>query len=53
MGKLERIGLVSFKARSSEEIRSWWGVGVGEDPEHIRENLELLRANAGTLIPCP
>ena len=24
-----------------------------QNPEHIRENLELLRANVGTLIPCP
>ena len=50
MGKLERIGLVSFKATSSEEIRVR---KKKKDPEHIRENLELLRANVGTLIPCP
>ena len=48
MGKLERIGLVSFKATSSEEIG-----GGGGNPEHIRENLELLRTNVGSLIPCP
>lgn len=30
MGKLERIGLVSFKATSSEEIRSW-GRGGGSE----------------------
>lgn len=51
MGKLERIGLVSFKATSSEEIRG--ENKTKQNPEHIRENLELLRANVGTLIPCP
>lgn len=48
MGILERIGLVSFKATSSEEIRRG-----KKNPEHIRENLEFLRANVGSLIPCP